>query len=523
MKELNAFRKFLSEGKGSTVKLSQSDMDKLHKDKEIEVDDHIIQFGEGEENVSENTTMPDFDIMGQTFNFSDICPSAHKLVQNQAIVHQGHRFMGPTVFNFAFKHKQFFNWEKEALGPQGITVDEFNDEVKRLYVEILNTAEKLGVRKQAKEYMDMHMAKIKDHGFKASEPGGSSDRNFEEGYEPTDKELDFADEIEYEQDWRDEQDDLFGTPDYKRGRGYYMDEEGDENEFLEEALKRVRKVLGDSIEGYMDLHKNDVALESFLGKEELNEGPLDEKQKYADDQLKFKEGDTVYFKNVKDGKNLPMTITGPGKFMKSNRLGAGGKEIVFPVKGGPGGKGMYAADDLVKEDQEKIEEGPVKTFTSGLSNYQSYPHVYVFKVRTMSTSKQGDKFVYNHTYEVKDGLDWNGVLAQVDQLIASPETIAVGVDIYYTTGQSEGQLGGQAEVVRWNHDAVYKAPKSDYILNARKNQFEDEEAERIIAIRKFMNSSLMGRPPQNVDNQAEELYPAIKRMKDEVKSILATK
>ena len=141
----------------------------------------------------------------------------------------------------------------------------------------------------------------------------------------------------------------------------------------------------------------------------------------------------------------------------------------------------------------------------------------------MSTGKQGGKFVYNNTYEVKDGLDWNGVLAQVDQLIASPETIGVGVDIYYTTGQKEGQLGGQAEVVRWNHDAVYKDPKSDYILNARKNQFEDEEAERIIAIRKFMNSSLMGRPPQNVDNQAETLYPAIKRMKDEVKNILANK
>ena len=56
MKELNAFRQFM-EGKGSTVKLSKSDMDKLHKDKEIEVDDHIIQFGEGEENISENATM----------------------------------------------------------------------------------------------------------------------------------------------------------------------------------------------------------------------------------------------------------------------------------------------------------------------------------------------------------------------------------------------------------------------------------------------------------------------------------
>jgi hypothetical protein len=79
---------------------------------------------------------------------------------------------------------------------------------------------------------------------------------------------------------------------------------------------------------------------------------IKENKKYADDQLKFKEGDTVYFKNVKGGKNLPMTITGPGKFMKSNRLGASGKEIVFPVKGGPGGKGMYAADDLVKEEAD---------------------------------------------------------------------------------------------------------------------------------------------------------------------------
>ena len=71
--------------------------------------------------------------------------------------------------------------------------------------------------------------------------------NFEEGYEPTDKELDFADEIEYEQDWRDEQDDLFGK------------------------IREVRNKLEDVVEGYTDLHKNDVVLESFLGEEELNE------------------------------------------------------------------------------------------------------------------------------------------------------------------------------------------------------------------------------------------------------------
>ena len=85
----------------------------------------------------------------------------------------------------------------------------------RLYTEILNVAEQLGVRKQAKDYMDMHLAKIKDNGFKASEPGGSSDRNFEE------------------------------------------------------QLKEVRSRIASEVEGYTDLHENDVALESFLG--ELNE------------------------------------------------------------------------------------------------------------------------------------------------------------------------------------------------------------------------------------------------------------
>lgn len=347
MKELNNFREFMAEGKGSTVKLSKSDMDKLHKDKEIEVDDHTIQFGEGEENVSENALgidredgtfeiTPNIEIMGQSFNFSDICPSAHKLVQNQAIVHQGFSRTAPIVLMFAILHRDFFALERKALGSQGIDIDTFKNDVTRLYTEILNVAEKLGVRKQAKEYMDMHMGKIKDAGFKASEPGGSSDRN---------KELDFSDDIEYEQDWRDERDAMFGKPMGK----------------LEEQLAEVRSRLENEIEGYTDLHENDVALEAFLGEEKL-----DEKQKYADDQLKFKKGDTVYFKNVKDGKKLPMTITGPGKFMKSNRLDAGGKEVVFPVKGGPGGKGMYAADDLIKEDleEEKLNEGKYKVSIS---------------------------------------------------------------------------------------------------------------------------------------------------------------
>ena len=248
----------MAEGKGSTVKLSKSDMDKLHKDKEIEVDDHTIQFGEGEENVSENALgidredgtfeiTPDIEIMGQSFNFSDICPSAHKLVQNQAIVHQGFSRTAPIVLMFAILHRDFFALERKALGSQGIDIDTFKNDVTRLYTEILNVADKLGVRKQAKEYMDMHMGKIKDAGFKASEPGGSSDRN---------KELDFSDDIEYEQDWRDERDAMFGKPMGK----------------LEEQLAEVRSRLENEIEGYTDLHENDVALEAFLGEEKLDEG-----------------------------------------------------------------------------------------------------------------------------------------------------------------------------------------------------------------------------------------------------------
>ena len=539
--------------------------------------------------LSENTTMPDFTIMGETFNFSDICPSAHKLVQNQAIVHQGFSRTAPTVLNFAIKHRNFFNLERKALGSMGITVDEYNDDVTRLYTEILNIADKLGVRKKAKEYMDMHMAKIKDAGFKASEPGGSSDRNFEEGYyDPTDKELDYADEIEYEQDWRDEQDALFGK------------------------IREVRSRIASEVEGYTDLHENDVVLGAFLGESnaernplrgiknmfqaiiplkldtstlgslgyakatgikgdwnaiqffteypgkyekykdllsqankfgvninpstnvldaynaisaaaneyDLKEGPLDEKQKYADDQLKFKEGDTVYFKNAKGGEKLPMTITGPGKFMKSNRLDAGGKEVVFPVKGGPGGKGMYAADDLVKKN---LEEGPIQTFTQGLDTYTKYPHVFVFKVRTMSTDKQGGKFVHDSRYEIEEDMTFNEAVKQAEYFISLPETIGVNVNLYYTTGNTEGRLGGQVEVLRWTHDAWYKKAKSEYIQNAEKNKNEDIEAERIIAIRRWLNSSSIGRQPQNVDNQEESWSTAVSSMKQKVADILATK
>ena len=180
MKELNRFREFLSENA-------------LGVDK-----------GDGTFEIT-----PDIQIMGQTFNFSDICPSAHKLVQNQAIVHQGFSRTAPTVLMFAILHRDFFALEKEASGPQGIDVDTFKNDVTRLYTEILNVAEQLGVRKQAKKYMDMHLAKIEDAGFKASDPGGSSDRNFEEQ--------------------------------------------------LKEAHNRWKS----EVEGYTDLHENDVVLKPF--------------------------------------------------------------------------------------------------------------------------------------------------------------------------------------------------------------------------------------------------------------------
>jgi hypothetical protein len=353
--------------------------------------------------LSENTTMPDFTIMGKKFNFSDICPGAHNAIKDLTDEYENNPGKLGDVLYLAILHQNFFNLERKALGSQRINVDELN-KIKQLYVEILNIAVNsfgTDTMQEIETYMKMHMDKIKKAGLKASEPGGSSDRNFEE------------------------------------------------------QLREVRSRLESEVEGYTDLHKNDVVLEAFLGESnaernplrgiknmfqaiiplkldtspigslgyakaigiegdwnaiqffteypdkyekykdllsqanrfgvdinpstnvldaynaisaaaneyDLKEGPLDEKQKYADDQLKFKKGDTVYFKNVKGGGKLPMTITGPGKFRDSNRLGAGGKEIVFPVKGGPGGKGMYAADDLVKEDlEENLEEGAYETF-----------------------------------------------------------------------------------------------------------------------------------------------------------------
>ena len=454
---------------------------------------------------------PDIEIMGQSFNFSDICPSAHKLVQNQALVHQGFSRTAPIVLNFAILHRDFFALERQALGAQGIDIDTFKNDVTRLYVEILNVAEKLGVRKQAKEYMDMHMGKIKDAGFKASEPGGSSDR----------------------------------MSDYKADMDYYMDETGDENEFLQEKLAEVRNRLANEIEGYTDLHKNDVVLEAFLGESnaesnplrgiknmfqaiiplkldtdtldtlkyakatgirgdksviefftenpnkyekytnllnqankfgvkvnsntnvldaynaisaaaneyELREGSLDERQKYADDQLKFKKGDTVYFKNVKGGKELPMTVTGPGKFMDSNRLDTGGKEIVFPVKGGPDGGGMYAADDLVKEESLNEEIEMVKP-NRGHDYYKLNKDVEL-ELQTGSTSVTGAPGVLLHP------VFGNTIIAKKGQYIISffGQLFYVDMDAKFATKVPKHEDSDNKENLRGALVPVDMAPK----------------------------------------------------------------
>ena len=191
MKELNAFRKFLSENA-------------LANDK-----------GDGTFEVTS-----DIDILGKKFNFSDICPSAHTLISDLADEYEGRDIMLGDLLYLANLHQTFFNIEKRALGPQGINADEY-DEARRLYVEIHNIATNAfgaDVTKDVAAYMDMHMAKIDDAlnierdedgspiagDFKASEPGGSSDMSFEE------------------------------------------------------ALAEVRNRLGVVVEGYTDLHKNDI-------------------------------------------------------------------------------------------------------------------------------------------------------------------------------------------------------------------------------------------------------------------------
>lgn len=306
MKELNRFRKFLNEKEGTwggkKPKNPNTDIPWGGKDPKNPIKDtpwggkdpknpakDIPWGGKEEENVSENTSMPDIEIMGQSFNFSDICPSAHKLVQNQAIVHQGFSKTAPTVLMFAILHRDFFALEKKALGAAGITVDEYKNDVTRLYTEILNVADKLGVRDEAKEYMDMHMGKIKDAGFKASEDDGSSDRNFEE------------------------------------------------------QLREVRNRIASEVEGYTDLHENDVALEAFLG-----EGPygssqtgyqvqyrtMNDKVASFDSEVFADKGEALTFAKSKESDPSIMGVQvwefyGPGEKRGNSQYLGGEKEISY--------------------------------------------------------------------------------------------------------------------------------------------------------------------------------------------------
>ena len=151
MKELNRFREFLAENA-------------IANDK-----------GDGTFEVT-----ADIDIMGKKFNFSDICPGAHKLISDLADEYEGRDVMLGDLLYLANLHQQFFNLEKKALGPQGINADDLY-EIKRLYVEIHNVATNAfgaDVTQDVAAYMDMHMDKIKKAGLNASEPGGSSDMNF---------------------------------------------------------------------------------------------------------------------------------------------------------------------------------------------------------------------------------------------------------------------------------------------------------------------------------------------------------
>ena len=300
MEELNNFRQFLNEGTwgGKKPKNPNTDIPWGGKDPKNPIKDtpwggkdpknpakDIPWGGKEEENVSENTSMPDIEIMGQSFNFSDICPSAHNLVKKVSVEASD----SPSVLMFAILHRDFFALEKKALGPQGIDVDTFKNDVTRLYTEILNVAEQLGVRKQAKEYMDMHMGKIKDAGFKASEPGGSSDRNFEE------------------------------------------------------QLAEVRNRLKDEIEGYTDLHENDVVLEAFLG-----EGPygstqtgyqvqyrtMNNKVASFDSEVFADKGEALTFAKSKESDPSIMGVTvwefyGPGQRRGDSQYLGGKKEISY--------------------------------------------------------------------------------------------------------------------------------------------------------------------------------------------------
>jgi hypothetical protein len=166
MKELNKFREFLAENA-------------IANDK-----------GDGTFEIT-----ADIDILGQKFNFSDICPGAHKLISDLADEYENNDIKLGDLLHLAKLHQNFFNLEKKALGPQGIDADEL-ELIERLYIDInyfATNAFGADVTQEVDAYMKMHMDKIKGANLKASEPGGSSDMNFsteEEELEENDKVLD---------------------------------------------------------------------------------------------------------------------------------------------------------------------------------------------------------------------------------------------------------------------------------------------------------------------------------------------
>ena len=121
MKELNKFRQFLSENtqsKDRMVKqieralkdnisifeLPMATQDYYRKNKSDFLSENALGV-DREDGTFEIT--PDIEIMGQSFNFSDICPSAHKLVKKLADENSD----SPEVLNFAILHRDFFALE----------------------------------------------------------------------------------------------------------------------------------------------------------------------------------------------------------------------------------------------------------------------------------------------------------------------------------------------------------------------------------------------------------------------------
>lgn len=135
MKELNKFREFLAENA-------------IANDK-----------GDGTFEIT-----ADIDILGKKFNFSDICPGAHKAIADLANEYKNDEGKLGDLLVIANAHQDFFALEKKALAAKKLSDDEVND-LKRLYTEITNMAfNAFGpeVGGDISEYMNMHMDKVKE-------------------------------------------------------------------------------------------------------------------------------------------------------------------------------------------------------------------------------------------------------------------------------------------------------------------------------------------------------------------------